>query len=168
MMLSMIANHRKKRFMISDKKYGISDTSAVCIYSAYRSSPEKEIRSSDGVISKPCAFSGSLTRYCHAPSSIRLYANWTFPRGVAAEPDRSGKSIKCGRITMMPFSCRIPASVCMNVYSGSALHAWHSLRGWCGSSGQVVLPRSLRLIQASKSQRSCSSIPAFSSARNHS
>ncbi len=23
----MIANHRKKRFMISDKKYGISDTS---------------------------------------------------------------------------------------------------------------------------------------------
>jgi len=27
-MLSMIANHRKKRFMISDKKYGISDTSA--------------------------------------------------------------------------------------------------------------------------------------------
>jgi len=27
LMLFMIANHRIKRFMISDKKYGISDTS---------------------------------------------------------------------------------------------------------------------------------------------
>lgn len=98
-MLFMIANHRKKRFMISDKKYGISDTSAVCIYSAYRSTPEKETRSSDGVISKPCAFSGSLIRYCHVPSSIRLYANWTFPRGVEAEPDRSGKHVfSCSQI----------------------------------------------------------------------